>query len=125
MMRYLSRRFLEVTRSLPCWLAAMALLAGAALVACQQSSSQAPGGTAAGSSSASAPPSEAQRTQEMEKKAKDINQQARDIQSMQGTDQEKIDAVNKLEQQRQDLTRQSEGAPADSSSTPPPQPPPQ
>jgi TolA-binding protein len=124
-MRYLSRRFLEVTRPLP-WLAALALLAGAALAACQHSSSQAPGGAGgSASSSASTPPSEAQRTQEMEKKAKDINQQARDIQSMQGTEQEKIDAVNKLEQQRQDLTRQSEGAPADSSSTPPPQPPPQ
>ena len=121
-MRYLSRRFLEVTRPLP-WLAALTLLAGAALVACQHSSSEVQGGGA--SSSASAPPSEAQRTQEMEKKAKDIDQQARDIQSMQGTEQEKIDAVNKLEQQRQDLTRQSEGAPADSSSTPPPQPPPQ
>ncbi len=97
-----------------------------ALAGCQHSSDLAPGGAAgSAASSATAPRSEAQRTQEMEKKAKDIDQQARDLQNMQGTEQEKIDAVNKIEQQRQDLARQSEGAPAGSSSTPPSSPPPQ
>ena len=101
------------------------LLAITWLLGCPQSgSSPPPPVSSSAASSQPAPGSEAQRTREMEDKARAIDQQARDIQNMQGTEQEKIDAVNKLEQQRQELNRQSEGAPppppSDSGQQPPP-----
>jgi hypothetical protein len=102
------RRQLARRRRVPA-LAVMAALAAGTLTGCQDHASFAPTGAAGNASTSS---SEAQRTQEMEKKAKDIEQQARDLQNMQGTEQEKIDAANKIEQQRQELNRQSEAAPA-------------
>lgn len=53
--------------------------------------------------------SEADRTREMEQKADDINRQAEDLKNMEGSDQDKIDAYNKLQQSQQDLNAQSEG----------------
>jgi hypothetical protein len=49
--------------------------------------------------------SQAERTRAMEEKAREIDKKAAEIQNMQGTEQEKIDAVNKLEQERQDLNK--------------------
>jgi hypothetical protein len=55
----------------------------------------------------------------MEAKARELDKKAAEIQNMQGSEQEKIDAVNKLEQERQELHRMS----GDSSTpaNPPPQ----
>ncbi|HXO29333.1 MAG TPA: hypothetical protein VOA80_18430 [Thermoanaerobaculia bacterium] len=63
--------------------------------------------------------SEAERTKAMEEKARELDKKAAEIQNMQGTEQEKIDAVNKLEQERQEL----HGMSGDSSTpaNPPPQ----
>ena len=61
-------------------------------------------GTAATSSS-----SEAERTKKIEAKAAEIERHAQEIQNMTGTEQEKIDAVNRLEQERRELTEMQEG----------------
>ena len=53
--------------------------------------------------------SEAERTREMEEKAEDINRQAEDLRNMEGSDQDKIDAYNKMQQDQQELSSQGEG----------------
>jgi hypothetical protein len=60
---------------------------------------------AAGSSSTSA---EAERTRRMEEKAAEIERKAEEIRNMEGSDQEKIDAVNRLDQERRELERMQE-----------------
>ena len=62
------------------------------------------------SSQESSVSSEAERTREMEEKAADINRQAEDLRNMEGSDQDKIDAYNKLQQDQQDLNAMSEGS---------------
>jgi TolA-binding protein len=58
-----------------------------------------------GSTETAAAPSsdEAERTRKMEEKAAEIERHAQEIQNMTGTEQEKIDAVNKLDQERREL----------------------
>jgi len=51
--------------------------------------------------------SEAERTKAMEEKARELDKKAAEIQNMQGSEQEKTDAVNKLEQERQELHNMS------------------
>jgi hypothetical protein len=46
---------------------------------------------------------EAERTRKIEAKAAEIERHAQEIQNMTGTEQEKIDAVNKLDQERREL----------------------
>src|ERR1700722_4785183 len=75
--------------------------AGILLCGCQH---QAPP-EASNSSGTSASSSEAERTKAMEEKARELDRRAADIQNMQGTEQEKIDAVNKLEQERQQMSK--------------------
>ena len=55
---------------------------------------------AAGSSSSTA---EAERTRRMEAKAAEIERKAEEIRNMEGSEQEKIDAVNRLDQERREL----------------------
>lgn len=92
-------------------LAALAALAAiGALAGCRHGSTT---GTTSTDASAAAPgdgsaqggsyQSEAERTKAMEAKARELDKKAAEIQNMQGTEQEKIDAVNKLEQERQEL----------------------
>ena len=52
---------------------------------------------------------EAERTSEMENKAAEIERQAEDLRNMEGSDQDKIDAYNKLQQEQQELNSMSEG----------------
>jgi hypothetical protein len=52
--------------------------------------------------------SEAERTRKMEEKAAEIERHAEEIKTMEGTDQEKIDAMNKLEQERRELNEMAE-----------------
>lgn len=72
------------------------------------------------SSASSSAPSEAQRTRDMESKAQDLQKQANDIQSSNGTEQEKIDAANKFEQQRQQLDQPAAGGEGGQQPSPPP-----
>jgi hypothetical protein len=51
---------------------------------------------------------EAERTRKMEEKAAEIERHAEEIKNMQGTDQEKIDAMNRLEQERRELNEMAE-----------------
>lgn len=95
------------------------VLAGAALAGCPRhpAGAPAPAATAEDTAQGAAYQSEAERTRAMEDKARELEKKAADIQNMQGTEQEKIDAVNKLEQERQDLNRTGGNG---SASTPPP-----
>jgi hypothetical protein len=63
----------------------------------------------ASSSEESSSSSEADRTSEMEDKAEDIQRQAEDLKTMEGSDQDKIDAYNKMQQDQQELSESSEG----------------
>jgi hypothetical protein len=60
-------------------------------------------------SSGSSTTSEAERTHEMERKAADLDKRAEEIKTMNGTDQEKIDATNQLDKERRELAEQAEG----------------
>jgi TolA-binding protein len=68
-----------------------------------------PSGTSSSSSTDSSSSSEAERTRKMEEKAAEIERHAEEIRNMQGTDQEKIDAMNRLEQERRELNEMQEG----------------
>lgn len=89
----------RVRRPLPLALCALLALLLPLLWGCElpQASSSKP---AAGSSSATA---EAERTRRMEAKAAEIERKAEEIRNMEGSDQEKIDAVNRLDQERREL----------------------
>jgi hypothetical protein len=52
--------------------------------------------------------SQAEKTRRIEEKAAEIERKAEEIRNMQGTDQEKIDAMNELERERQELMRMQE-----------------
>ena len=97
-------------------LAAGLLVLGLGLAGCERHSS-APA-QAGGEAAEGAPQSQAERTKAMEEKARELDQKAADIQNMQGTEQEKIDAVNKLEQERQELNKQ--GGDGSTPAAPPP-----
>jgi TolA-binding protein len=64
--------------------------------------------SAAGSSSSSSSESESERTRKIKEKADEIDRKAAEIQNMQGTEQEKIDAVNALDKERRELTEMQE-----------------
>jgi hypothetical protein len=91
---------MNLRRPLPLLLLSL-LLAGA--WSCDRTNSGAPVATQGGGSA------EAERTREMDDKAADMKRQADSIQSMEGSEQDKIDAVNKLEQDRQQLNATAEG----------------
>jgi len=96
-------------------LAAVLVLAGCGRHATTPATTAAEDGSAQGGSYRS----EAERTKAMEAKARELDQKAAEIQNMQGTEQEKIDAVNKLEQERQDLNKT--GGDGSAPGNPPPQ----
>ena len=76
-------------------------------VACQ-SKAGTPPAASSGSSASSSGESESERTRKIQEKAADIERKAAEIQNMQGTEQEKIDAVNALEKERRELTEMQE-----------------
>ena len=55
------------------------------------------------SSSSTGDSAEAERTRKMEEKAAEIERRAEEIRNMEGTEQEKIDALNELEKDRREL----------------------
>jgi hypothetical protein len=63
----------------------------------------APSSSQTGSSTA-----EAEKTRKMEEKAAEIERHAEEIRTMQGTDQEKSDAMNRLDEERRELNEMQE-----------------
>ncbi|HVR98542.1 MAG TPA: hypothetical protein VMW27_18145 [Thermoanaerobaculia bacterium] len=51
---------------------------------------------------------EAERTRKMEEKAAEIERMAEEIKTMEGSEQDKIDAVNRLEEARRELSAMEE-----------------
>ncbi len=51
---------------------------------------------------------EAEKTKQMEEKAAEYQRHADEVRNMEGTEQEKIDAMNSLDQERRDLNETSE-----------------
>ena len=96
---------MTLRRPLPLLLLSLTLLAGA--TACDRTS----GGTSVRPQGAGS--AEAERTREMEEKAADLQRQAEAVQSSEGSDQDKIDTVNRLEQERQQLNETAEGGSAE------------
>ncbi|HEY2739285.1 MAG TPA: hypothetical protein VGK45_12840 [Thermoanaerobaculia bacterium] len=74
-------------------------------VACQGKASSP---AASSGSAASSSESESERTRKIQEKAADIERKAAEIQNMQGTEQEKTDAVNALDKERRELTEMQE-----------------
>jgi hypothetical protein len=99
---------MNLRRSFP-FLMLTLLLVGAG--ACEQVSSHfsKKHGSKAGSSEGGSYSAEAERTREMEEKAEDINRQAEDLRNMEGSDQDKIDAYNKMQESQQELNSMAEG----------------
>ena|SRR5437764_4016793 len=60
----------------------------------------------AGSGAASS--GEAEKTHQMEEKKAEFDRKAEAVRTMEGTEQEKIDAMTSLDQERRELTEQSE-----------------
>jgi hypothetical protein len=75
--------------------------------ACQGKAGTPP--AASSGSAASSSESESERTRKIQEKAADIERKAAEIQTMQGTEQEKTDAVNALDKERRELTEMQEG----------------
>jgi len=71
------------------------------LLGCNMPSSSPP--PSSGGSSA-----EAEKTQKMEEKAAEYQRHAEEVRNMEGTEQEKIDAMNSLDQERRELNEMSE-----------------
>jgi hypothetical protein len=79
----------------------------ATLAGCQQHPQDA-APAADSATSATSATSEAERTREMEKKAADIEKRTEELKTMNGTDQEKIDAANQLDKERRELAEQAD-----------------
>lgn len=52
---------------------------------------------------------EAEKTHEMEAKAAEIDRKSEEVRNMEGTEQEKIDAMNSVDQSRREVTEQGNG----------------
>jgi len=60
------------------------------------------------SSSQAGSSSEAEKTRKIEEKAAEIDRHAEELRNMQGSEQEKIDAMNRLDQERRELNEMQE-----------------
>ncbi|MES1243081.1 MAG: hypothetical protein ABUT39_15825 [Acidobacteriota bacterium] len=80
------------------WLIVLSLLLLSVLWACEMPSTGNSTTTATTTSSG-----EAEKTRKMEEKAAEIKRKEEELRNMQGTEQEKIDAYNQLEKERQEL----------------------
>jgi hypothetical protein len=72
---------------------------------CRMPSSSPSASSGAGSGSSEA----AEKTKRMEEKSAEIEKHAEEVRNMQGTDQEKIDAMNSLDQERRELNDMDQG----------------
>ncbi len=66
-----------------------------------------PGSSPAASGTSSS--EQAEKTRKMEEKAAEIDRHSEEVRNMEGTDQEKIDAMNSLDQERRELTEMDQG----------------
>lgn len=82
-------------RRLP-WLVLSLLVVVLTAAGCQMPSTQPAGSTASTEA-------EADKTRRMEEKAAEIARKEEEIRNMQGTEQEKIDAMNELDRMRREL----------------------
>jgi hypothetical protein len=62
-----------------------------------------------GSSARSGSTREAEKTHEMEQKAAEIDRKSEEVRNMDGTEQEKIDAMNSLDQERREAQEPGSG----------------
>jgi hypothetical protein len=62
-----------------------------------------------GSSVGSGSTKEAEKTHQMEEKAKELDRKAEEVRNMDGTEQEKIDAMNSLDQERREAQESGNG----------------
>jgi hypothetical protein len=62
-----------------------------------------------GSSAGSGSAREAEKTHDMEQKAAEIDRKAEEVRNMDGTEQEKIDAMNSLDKERQEAQESGSG----------------
>jgi TolA-binding protein len=81
----------------------LCLLLALALWACPQPAMQKISDDEAAVSS-----NEAERTRKMEEKAAEIHRMEEEVRNMEGSDQDKIDAVNRLDEARRELTAMEE-----------------
>lgn len=72
---------------------------------CRMPSSSPSASSGAGSGTSEA----AEKTKRMEEKSAEIEKHAEEVRNMQGTDQEKIDAMNSLDQERRELNDMDQG----------------
>ena len=90
------------------WLVLSLVVLSAAL-GCGMPSSTTDSGTGEeGTEAVSSSESEADRTRRIEEKAAEIARREEEIRNMQGTEQEKMDAVNELERMRRELLEMQE-----------------
>jgi TolA-binding protein len=87
------------------WLVLSLIVLSTAL-GCQMPASTSSSGTEEEDTSSA---NEAERTRLIEEKAAGIARREEEIRNMQGTEQEKIDAVNELERERRELMEMQEG----------------
>jgi hypothetical protein len=66
------------------------------------------GSSGAGAAAPAGSSAEAEKTKKMEEKKAEIDRKAEEIRNMQGTDQEKLDAMNSLDQERRALNDQAD-----------------
>lgn len=57
--------------------------------------------------------SEAERTRKMQELAAEIERDAEEIRTMEGTEEEKLEALNRLEEKREELNALAEGSPTE------------
>ena len=88
----------------------LSLVVLVALFGCQMPSSTQDSGTEEESAdTGSSSDGEAERTRQIEEKAAEIARMEEDLRNMQGTEQEKIDAMNRIEEARRELMEMQEG----------------
>ena len=92
----------RLCRRPPSWLV-LSLLAVLLLPLCWACDKPSSAPAASSGSSSSASESEAERTRKIQEKSAEIERKAAEIQNMQGTEQQKIDAVNELDKMRREL----------------------
>lgn len=92
-----------------------AALAALAATACPSPRSERPGARSRSADPPAAPAgysSEAERTRRMEEQARGMNDRWSEVQTMEGTDAEKEQAVQRLLEEQQALNREGQGEPA-------------
>ena len=89
------------------WLVLSLIVVSTAL-GCKMPASTSSSATEEEGTSTSSSESQAERTRRIEEKAAEIARMEEDLRNMQGTDQEKIDAMNRIEQARRELMEMQE-----------------